>query len=153
MTLPGADTARPVTDLRIPLLPPWVRWLGVAAVAGVIFSHSLLTAPPAVPKPEPFSLDKWQHFLAYGTQSASLGYSLVDTRRRLAVVVVAGVGATIAYGLGIELAQGLLARRYFSWGDALANAVGAVLAAPLYVLLRRVPREPVLPGWAPTRPR
>lgn len=139
----------------MPLLPAWLRWLCVALVAAAVFYLSVVTAPPEdpfVPKPDPFDLDKWRHFLAYGTLSAAVGYALADHRWRTATAVVAGVGATVAYGVGIEAAQALLPARYFSLGDALANAVGGVLAAPLYALFRRTPLEPVLDGAGASRP-
>lgn len=127
---------------RIPLVPTWLRWVAVAVVAVAIFYLSVVAAPPedpVVPKPDPFALDKWRHFLAYGALSTTLAYALADRPWRTATVVVLGVGAAVAYGVGIEAIQSLVPYRHFSPGDAVANATGAVLASPLYVALRRTP--------------
>lgn len=138
---------------RVPLLPAWMRWTVVAVVVAAIFYLSVLTVPPEEPvvpgKPEVVALDKWQHFLAYGALSSALGYALADRPWPTATVIAVGIGATVVYGVGIEGVQSLLAYRYFSLGDALANAIGGVLATPLYVLLHRAPFRPVLADVTP----
>lgn len=126
-----------------------MRWAAVLLVAATIFYLSVVIAPPEdplAPKP-PIALDKWRHFLAYGALSAAVGYALADRRWRTVAVVAVGVGATVAYGVGIEGVQSQLPNRYFSWGDALANALGGLLAAPVYGLLRRARLDPVLESW------
>lgn len=131
---------------RVPLVPAWMRWSAVAVVAAAIFSLSVLAAPPEdpfLPKPDPFALDKWRHFLAYGALSATLAYALADRPWRTATVIAVGVGLTVVYGVGIEGVQSLLPNRYFSIGDALANAIGGALATPLYLALRRTSFERV----------
>lgn len=140
---------------RVPLVPAWMRWTVVAVVAAAIFYLSVLAAPPdpIVPKPDPFARDKWRHFLAYGALGSTLAYALADRPWRTVTVVAVGVGVTVLYGLGIEGAQSLLTHRYFSLGDALANALGGVLATPLYVALRRTPFRHVLDDDSPARLR
>lgn len=132
--------------INVPLLPAWLRWTGVAAVAGVIFSLSVVFAPPADPVVEPpelISLDKWRHFLAYAAFGGSLAYATTDwewSTRRLAVLVL---GATLIYGVGIEVWQGFVPRRYMSLGDAYANALGAVLVSPWYLVRSRLSFVPL----------
>ncbi|WP_226022807.1 VanZ family protein [Halomicrobium salinisoli] len=126
--------------IRLPLAPTWLRWAGVAAVAGVIFSLSVLATPPADPVIEPPSLvplDKWRHFLAYAAFGGSLGYATTDwdwSTRRLAALVL---GATVLYGVGIEVWQSFVPRRYMSLGDAYANALGGVVASPWFLVRER----------------
>lgn len=136
--------------VRLPLAPAWLRWTGVTTVAAVIFALSVVTAPPADPVVEPpalVPLDKWRHFLAYAAFAASLAYATAEWEwptRRLALFVL---GVTIAYGVGIEAWQASLPRRYASLGDAYANALGAVLASPWYLVRSRVSFVPVR-AWA-----
>lgn len=47
------------------------------------------------------------------------------------------VGLTVLYGVGLEAWQSLIPRRYFSVGDAYANALGALLVLPLLALRDR----------------
>lgn len=139
-------------EFRLPLLPAWLRWAGVAAVAGVIFYLSVISAPPTDPVVEPpdlIPLDKWRHFLAYAAFGGSLAYATTDWKwptRRLAVFVL---GVTILYGVGIEIWQGFVPARYFSIGDAYANALGAVLASPWFLLRSRLSFVPVR-AWVGT---
>jgi VanZ family protein len=130
----------------LPLFPRWLRWLGVVAVGVAIFSLSVLTVPPEQPILEPpalVPLDKWRHFLAYTAFGWSLAYATTDwdwTPSRLAVLVF---GVTVTYGVGIELLQAPLADRYFSVGDAYANALGGVLALSWFVVRRWLALVPV----------
>lgn len=126
------------TDRRIPvpLLPAWFRWLAVAAVATFIFYASILTAPPetALDEVRLLPLDKWRHFLAYAGLGGTMAYAVADSDygiRRQALGVFA---VTVIYGLGVEAGQSFLPERYFSLGDAIANALGAVLAMTWYAL-------------------
>jgi len=140
------DTTEPTMNVRVPLLPAWVRWVAVACVAGFIFYTSILTAPPTYvdpAKPELVPLDKWRHFLAYAAFGWTLAYATADWGfdRRAGIAFVLGV--TIAYGVGIEAGQALVPDRYLSLDDAYANALGAILVAPWYLLRPHVAFEPV----------
>jgi VanZ family protein len=144
--MPGAvdETAR--MKLRLPLLPAWLRWAFVACVAGFIFYTSILTSPPTYvdpARPELVPLDKWRHFLAYAAFGGALAYASVDWSlgRRAAIVFVLGV--TVAYGVGIEAWQATVPDRYLSVGDAYANALGAVLVAPWYLVRPYLNFEPI----------
>lgn len=126
--------------LRVPLLPAWLRWLLVVGIAGFIFYVSVITLPPetavdeAKPGVELIQLDKWRHFLAYAAFGFTLAYATTDWEidsRHLAALVI---GTTIVYGVGVEFAQSLVPDRYFSMGDAYANALGGVLVIPWYLV-------------------
>lgn len=133
--------------LGVPLLPAWLRWLGVAAVAAVIFYLSVITAPPEtgiIPgRPDLLPLDKWRHFLAYAALGSALAYATVDWERRTLTLALAVLAVVVVYGFGIEIWQSFLPERYFGFGDAYANALGGVLAMPLFALRGRVPFVPV----------
>lgn len=130
-----------MSEVRLPLLPAWLRWAGVLAVASVIVLFSVVFALPADVVTQPFSvipLDKWRHFLAYAAFGGTLAYATTDwewSTKRLAVFVL---GSTVVYGVGIELWQAFLPGRYFSLLDAYANSLGAVIASPWYVVRSRV---------------
>ena len=133
--------------IPFPLLPTWLRWAGVAAVAAIIFYTSILTAPPGTPvdtlKPDLLPLDKWRHFLAYAAFGGSLAYATTDWQVDRRALVAGVLGLTIAYGVGLEFWQSALPGRYYSIGDAYANALGAVLVLPWYALRRRLRLIPV----------
>jgi len=130
-----------MAGIRIPLLPTWVRWVVVALVAGFVFYASVLSVPPETAvdtfRPRLLPLDKWRHIVAYAALAGALVYASADWdagRWRLAVAVVA---ITVCYGVSIEAGQALLPQRYFSLGDAYANALGSLVVVP----------------WAALRPR
>ena len=129
--------------LSVPVLPRWARWATVAGVASVIFYTSIVTVPPetVLDRTNPggldsfqLRLDKWRHFLAYAAFGYALAYATADWRltiRRRAAFVL---GVAVLYGVGIECGQSLVPERYFSVGDAYANALGALLVAPWYLI-------------------
>ena len=141
------------TKLRLPLAPAWLRWTFVGGVGAFIFYASILTVPPetavdaARPVPELVPLDKWRHSVASAARGGTLAYATADwdaSDRTGALVVV---GATVLYGVGIEFGQSLVPYRYFSVGDAYANALGGVLVLPWYAVRRFVELVPVGRWW------
>jgi VanZ family protein len=133
--------------LRVPLFPGPLRWLGVLGIAAAIFYLSVLTPPPAspvAPKPDPLPLDKWRHVLAYAALGGALAYATVDWDWRTRRLALATLVVVVAYGVGLELWQALVPERYFSVGDAYANAFGGVLAMPLFALRDRVAFGPAV---------
>jgi VanZ family protein len=134
-----------MSRIAVPVLPRWLRWAAVLAVAAGVFYLSVVAVPPEEPlvappgPPELLPLDKWRHFLAYGALAGSLTYATVDWKwppARLAVLVV---GIAAAYGLGVEGIQATTPDRYFSMGDAYANVLGALLVLPWFAVRSRVP--------------
>lgn len=129
----------------IPLLPSSLRWAGVLAVAGLLVYFSLLDVPAAAPaEPGPF-WDKRLHFAGYAALTLSLSYATVRSDlapKRRALLVV---GVAVAFGVAIELLQGPLPDRYFSYGDILANVLGSLVAAGWLLVERHVDYVPV-PG-------
>ena len=126
------------TGIPVPLLPWWLRWLFVTLVAGFIFYVSVVTVPPETAvdaaSPDPVPLDKWRHFLAYAALGGALAYATVDWRWNGLALAVGVVGATVLYGLGVEFGQSLVPERYFSVGDAYANALGGLLVTPWFLV-------------------
>lgn len=124
-------------NLRIPLLPKWIRWAATIGLAVFIFYTSILTVPPETVidqgRPDLVPLDKWRHFVAYATLGYALAYATTDwdiNNQGLGVFVI---GVTIMYGMGLEFGQSLTPERYFSIGDAYANALGGALVIPWYL--------------------
>lgn len=132
---------------RFPLLPRWIRWVAVLAAATLIFSLSILTAPPeqaVVPAPpDLIPLDKWRHFLAYAGFGGSLAYATADWSWRRRTLAAAVIGTAVLYGIGIEIGQSFLPDRYFSLADAYANAVGGLLVLPWYLVRPSLTMTPV----------
>jgi len=93
----------------VPLLPWWLRSVGVAGLAAFIFYASIVTVPPGtvVDQLRPgleslLPLDRWRHLLAYAAIGYALAYATTDwnvrTRRLAALVLV----TTVLYGAGID---------------------------------------------------
>lgn len=126
----------------IPLLPTTLRWAGVLAIAMGIVYFSLLDST-TIPNSVSF-WDKRLHLASYGTLTLSLVYATVrrglTTRQRLFIVV----GLAMLLGIVIELLQGPLADRHFSYGDILANLAGSVVASGWLVIERHVDYVPVV---------
>ena len=127
-----------VRTLPIPLVPRWLRYLGAGAVAGVLLYFSVLSAPPvAPPDPGPF-WDKQLHFLSYGGFTLALAYATTHLRETIRKRMLLVLSIAIAYGVLLELLQGLQPQRYLSLGDALANVVGTLLASLWFGIESRV---------------
>jgi VanZ family protein len=142
--------------LRVPLLPWWVRWSAVAGLAAFIFYTSIVTAPPETvvdqlrPGPESLlPLDKWRHLLAYATLGYGLAYATTDWNVRTGRLAALVLVTTVLYGVGVEFGQSLIPGRFFSVGDAYANAFGAALVLPWYLLRSYVAFVP-LRSWVDT---
>lgn len=134
------------STVPFPLLPSWVRWLAVAVVGAFIFYVSIVTVPPETAldtRPDLVPLDKWRHFLAYAAFGGALAYATTDWEADGRLLAVGVIGVTVLYGVGIEVGQSLLPQRYFSLGDAYANALGGLLATPWYAIRSRLSLVPV----------
>jgi VanZ family protein len=78
--------------------------------------------------------DKLQHAAAFFTLALLLDFSLPDRP-----FGVAKLGALLAYGVALELAQMLTEARDPSLGDVVADLAGLLVYAGSVPLLRRVP--------------
>lgn len=95
------------------------------------------------PKPDLLPLDKWRHLLAYAALGGALVYATVDWDHRTRWLAAGVLAAVVAYGVGLEVWQSLVPERYFSVGDAVANALGGALATALFVLRDRLTFVPL----------
>lgn len=74
--------------------------------------------------------DKLFHAVAYGFLTALVLRALRGGRSRVpAVVSLLSASAATAYGAGMEAVQALVPGRFASFGDVLANALGAAAVA------------------------
>jgi hypothetical protein len=124
----------------------------VVALVGFIFYVSIVTAPPetvvdqartSLGAEDIAQLDKWRHFVAYATLGGALAYAVADTDLSPVQAAVLVVSVTVRYGLDIEFGQSMLPDRYFSVGDAAANALGGLLVLPWFTLQGRLRFVPV----------
>jgi VanZ family protein len=104
----------------------------------------LVGAVSLMPVPDVGVNDKFSHLVTY----FFLGgwFSLLATNRVSLGWTIVGL---IAYGILLELLQGMTAYRYAEWGDVLANASGTMAGILLYFsplprLLRFIDRKLVL---------
>lgn len=95
-------------------------WLiGAWSLVGVVAYLSLMPNPPT---PFEFRMfDKVEHGIAYAAMSWWFCQIYQSARSRLWVCV-----ALLAYGVLIEILQGMTGYRYFEYADMLADGVGVV---------------------------
>jgi VanZ family protein len=101
----------------------WRLAFGVALLA---VAWTSLLPPDNLPQAVAVS-DKVAHALAY----AGLGALAVLSSLRWP----AAVAVVVAFGLLVEIAQGISGYRSFEWADLLADAIGAALGAGLASVL------------------
>jgi len=116
------------------------RWPLVAAAVGLLGALGLAESQMLQVAGEGFDSDKVLHFGTFAVVSLLLCYALGPTpsthylksRLLLAVAVTAGLGAMMEVGQAT-----LTAGRSFEWLDMAANALGALLMAMLWWVVRR----------------
>ena len=86
------------------------------------------------------------HILAYAAFGGALAYATADWDVGSKLLAAGVIGVTVVYGVGIEFGQSLVPSRYFSLGDAHANALGGLLAVPWYLLRPKLEFLP-LASW------
>ena len=102
------------------LLPLWYAFGAFLLFAVALLS--LMPVPPSVGVG-----DKTSHLLTYALLCAWFGL-LQRSLKGLLIVVL----ALSAYGMMIELLQGLTGYRYAEWADVLANSIGCLLGTVAY---------------------
>ncbi|SDY32431.1 VanZ family protein [Halopenitus persicus] len=130
--------------LRLPLLPRRLRLGVVTLVAGVILYYSVF-APPGSGTIEmgPFGIipySTWLHFLAYVGLGGWVGYALSDRSTSIRRRTLATFLTTWGYGVAIEVVQWPLPERTFALTDMGVNALGALVAAIVWIGLLRIAR-------------
>lgn len=114
-------------------------WLGVAAVAAALLVAAVVPTGDAVGQSGPFSIpfDLWLHAIGYATLQVTVLAAVAgdaDPPLPTRITPLAVVG----YGLLLEGVQLLVPYRTGSLADALANAVGVVLALACWRLVVRL---------------
>ena len=110
-------------------------WFGLAFI-GLL----TLAVVSLIPVPDLGGSDKFGHFISYAMLSAF--YSLLVEQRKTLWRILFGL---IAYGLLLEILQGLTDYRSGDLADALANSLGVITGlgfyfTPLRQILRKVDR-------------
>ena len=118
----------PGFELKLPKL-----WFGLAII-GLL----ALGVVSLIPAPDLGGNDKIGHFIAYAMLSA--WFSLLVEQRKSLWRILFGL---IAYGLFLELLQGLTSYRSGDLADAVANSLGVITGlgfyfSPLRQLLRKL---------------
>lgn len=130
--------------LPVPLLPSYLRWAGVVAVAVFIFYNSIIVVPddiPTVVDSFRFGLERghWRHLVAYITLALSLAYATESwefSRWKNAAVVIA---LAAGYGVCMEFGQVFVPyRSHFLVTDVVVNTIGASLVLLWYLVRPRL---------------
>ena len=109
-----------------PVSPPGLKLVKLWYLLGGLMLL-LVGAVSLMPVPDVGVNDKFSHLVTY----FFLGgwFSLLATNRVSLGWTIVGL---IAYGILLELLQGMTAYRYAEWGDVLANASGTMAGILLY---------------------
>lgn len=119
--------------LRFPALPR----IGFYVVAAVVGALSLV---PGRALPSSQMSDKLEHFLAYAALGL-IGVATARTSTRMAWSIL----GIIAFGIAIEFLQMLSPGRHAEFGDAVADAAGALIGGTVAIALRRKRTAPGVP--------
>jgi VanZ family protein len=109
-----------------PVSPPALQLLKIWYLLGGLMLLMVGTVS-LMPVPDVGVNDKFSHLVTY----LFLGgwFSLLAVNRAALVWTFVGL---VAYGILLELLQGMTAYRYAEWGDVLANASGTFAGILLY---------------------
>lgn len=119
------------------VLRPWPSLLVWAAL---VFVGSSIPLPRGPGLDFPVGADKIAHGLAYAVL-AGLAVRATSRLGRRRVFALAAIGAAIVYGALLENWQRLLGGRTTELGDAIANAVGAVVGGLVALYVWRPRRQ------------
>jgi VanZ family protein len=113
-------------------------WLAVAIVLSILIGFVSLLPARGTPGGDIADLGEGLatlgHTAGYAVTAAAFAMSMRVMRvPRLAAIAV----ILTAYGIALEVAQGLLGSRSFQWSDVIANALGAVIGVSVARWARR----------------
>jgi VanZ family protein len=101
------------------------RWFA----AGLVFAALVLwicTRPLSIPSDLPADTDKAVHAWTWAVLTVLLAMGGLRNRWSRGLAVGGAVVVAIGYGGLVEWCQGFVPGRFPSWGDVLADAIGAV---------------------------
>ncbi len=109
---------------------------------------TLLSLMPSAVLPAPDIWDKAQHFMAYGVLGlcGAIGFPTRPTTRRIVIGLV-------LLGIALEIGQLFVAGRDGTFGDALANGLGAVTGLSAAQLARLLGNRLLTPRAVRNAPR
>lgn len=133
-------------------LQRFAPWLPAVAYMALIWAISSMSAPPST-HAFPFK-DKGVHFVEYGVLSVFLCYALFGGRRGLAQPrhvgwALAAAGLTAFWGLIDEIHQAYVPGRSSEAMDVLADTLGALIGAGLFLVYRRLRARPAAESGPP----
>lgn len=114
-----------MTSLPVPPSKRAIRWWIVTGGYAVLVT--VLEVMPAGPGLSVGRLDKLVHLCEYAIFAWCLRHSARLSAFSPSTSLLLSIGLASGYGLFLEGVQGLLGYRSAEWGDAAANAVGAVI--------------------------
>ncbi len=143
-----------MSRIRLPVLSRRVRVAVVIAVVALLFVGSVMpvsagSLPDVVPvlgddaaADEPGTGTEIPvfavfHVIGYAVLAFALAYWQVESKRSRVLFYVGIFVVTVAYGAAIELIQGTIPYRQFSYWDMVLNAIGAALGLLSWAVLSR----------------
>ncbi len=113
-------------------------WSLLTTVAIAVLS--LMPVPEIPQMPDVPLVDKWAHFVMYGSLACAVWFDICRHRLKLGFWAVAGLTFFFPIVLGglMELAQAYLTTcRSGDWWDAVADTVGVIIAVPIGLAMRK----------------
>ena len=119
---------------NIKLHTPWLVWFGLILVLSLTPGDKL----PKI-KFEWFRIDTAVHVLMYLILTFLVFIGFYHQKNELSKAsALYIIVSSILFGLCIEFLQGEFAfQRYFSWGDFIANTIGAIVGYFLYLIYKK----------------
>ncbi len=113
----------------LPVVPLWLRVLGIISTVGALVYFSIVPAPGTGSiSSGPFGIlpySVWLHFLGYMGLAIALCYASHDVQRSQGQRLLGAFVLTVGIGTTIEFMQLTLPTRTFSMFDIVTNAIGA----------------------------
>ena len=116
-----------------------VLWAWRIVLLVVVLAVSYLALTPTPPYGVSTGWDKLNHGLAFAALSLSGCFGFSNSR----FMTLGAIGAILAYGGFIEIAQSFVPGRTAEWGDFVADAVGTLLGATVALSALKSARNPV----------